>query len=501
MKIKELRCPVVSFLVALCVVANAHAGPVEEYFTTQFGLTLDSVYWGDPHSHSYYSGDTVLNAMHPDNPEHATPADIFQEARELGFDFSVVTDHAEAAVPSRIPDDAPNVWESQRRMTLAANDEIDDGDGVFFAYMGYEHTNPYPCTDQTPDDDEVQCPSECANGQQSCEAYGHKSVTFSAINEAPNVRVSFLDPAVWTTPERQCSGFRADLYCGFDTYSVYGPDDRALWSWLRYHGYGYAGPQGLSVLTTIHTPGNQGQHTDWDVIDRDFVRQVEIFSVWGNSEGPAPENCINQNDLDVAVPLVQQANDPAQLVRPQIYQRWVIDGRSDYALGFVGGSDDHTGRPGGHGNGDGGVTGIVAPVLTRDGLFDAMARRHTQAATYYRSTGPLPVLFALQSAAQHLMAGDMGVAPRGGVVSLRIWAHPDVEEVQVVVDGCTTRTYPGAVHELRLFLDPQRRHMVYVRARRATTEADAVDEDHAPVTDWNQTWTSPVYLRPRSARD
>ncbi|WP_157601322.1 hypothetical protein [Stigmatella aurantiaca] len=44
-------------------------------------------------------------------------------------------------------------------------------------------------------------------------------------------------------------------------------------------------------------------------------------------------------------------------------------------------------------------------------------------------------------------------------------------------------------------MEPSKRHFIYVRARRATTGADSVGGEAAQ-TQWHQTWSSPVYLRP-----
>lgn len=495
------------------VAANVWASPadpllgpsVERYFQAQFGLSLDNVYWGDLHAHSYYSGDTLAHQAHPDNPDLVTPETVFQEARAKGFTFAAVTDHAEAPLPDRIPDDAPNVWESLRRMTIAAEDGVDDEDGIFVPMMGYEFTNPYPCVDLEPGDGVRECPGDCRDGDMTCASHGHKNVIFEGVQTAPVVRVSFLDPASWTTPEAQCPvpadaapGSGAN-YCGYDQYTVWGYTNDGLWQWLRRNGYGSAaGRERASALTIIHSPGNE-QATDWSTTDRDFVRAVEIFSQWGNSEGPPPSNCSNQSDVDVSLGGAESQNQDSLLVRPQLYERWIVEGDAAYQLGFVGGSDDHTGRPGGWGDGIGGVSGVIVPSPNRYSIFDAITRRRTLAATYYKSTGPLPVLFAVQAGPDHLLGGDIGVSSTTGTLGIRVWADPRIEEIQVVLDGCTIGTYPGSQQSILVtHVNPTKRHMVYVRARRATTEADNVDEDHPAATDWNQTWTSPVYLKARN---
>jgi hypothetical protein len=485
-------------IASLCSI-SAHAqdgGTVQDYFQQHWGISLDNVYWGDVHSHSYYSGDTVLQASQPENAQISTPETLYATMKERGFKFGAVTDHAEAARMEQITDGSRNVWQSQLKMAKAASNENAEDPGFFVPFPGFEYTNPFPCWDLTGvgDDGVRQCPGDCGRGDETCEAHGHKNVVFRSVDGAPPMRASFLDPDSWTTPPRECVTSTGN-YCGFKTYTVYARDNRSLWGWLRALHYDGDGQRPISALTIIHTPGN-AQHTDWSVIDSSFVRHVEIFSKWGNSEGPPPQLCQNQNDIDVSLP-GEAENDASLLVRSQIDGHWLKLGDERYALGFTAGSDDHGGHPGGIGNGIGGVVGVVTTNLSRNGLFDAMVARHTMANTYYASTGPLSVLMAIETGEQNLLAGDIGDIAVNGKSTLRVWASDPVEQIQVVVDGCTVLTLDGSVQQVQLpELSPTRRHYVYVRARRQTTAGDANGDANPPATAWNQTWSSPVYLRP-----
>ncbi|EAU67045.1 hypothetical protein [Stigmatella aurantiaca] len=133
-------------------------------------------------------------------------------------------------------------------------------------------------------------------------------------------------------------------------------------------------------------------------------------------------------------------NDESRLIRPQLACHWLQRGDAAYALSFVGGSDSHAGKPGGTGNGDGGVTGILTTQVTREGFFDAVWNRRTLAATYYGSTGPMPVLFGVGTGGKPLLGGDLGTLGGDGRVTVRVLASSQVEQVQLVVDGCTTAT-------------------------------------------------------------
>jgi hypothetical protein len=474
------------------------------YFQSVFGLTLDSVSWGDMHTHTYYSGDAVLNSLVPGNPNVATPATAHQLARARGFRFSATSDHAEAPVPSQITDGSSNVWESTRKADLADDDETTaDGTPIFATFMGYEYTNPYPCEDPTPGDGVDECPAEASDGgecsyqgaDESCADYGHKNVIFRSLTGAPTTRVSFLDPASWNQTGPSCNGPSTEHneYCGFSSYSALGTSNLGLWSWLSANGFAPTSA-GAQVVTIVHTPANL-HHNDWSDTDTgtSYVHNVEIFSKWGSSEGAPPSNCADQDDEAVSLPTESaNADDPENLIRPVLATHWIGAGDLDYVLSFVGGSDDHTGKPGGDGTGGAGVMGLVTSNLTRDGFFDALYARHTLGATFYDGA-PEPVLFAMHAGTQDLLGGDLGMATADGTATLYILAASTVQEIQVVVDGCTVATLQGAVQTYRLTgLSPSSRHYVYVRARTSTALPDG--GTGTAETAWNQAWSSPVYL-------
>ena len=498
--IKKLICLV---LTLVCCMANlATASPsiaqVQErqtspeeiagWFEQYLHLGLADIAWGDLHNHTYFSQDAYLRALRPGAPQEVNPGTAYAAAIAKGLDFHAATDHAEAPVSSQITNGAPNVWESTKR--YAATYDAVDGNGrsAFTAFVGYEFTNPFPCVDRNPDDGIDECTGErySLGGNESYEAYGHKNVVFRSISATPNSRISFLDPALWTVPLTDCAGDTLNNYCGFDGYTIFADSGKALWQRLREQGMGPKGPgQPGDVVTIIHSPGNI-HHNDWNATDPDFVRNIEIFSQWGNSEGP--QSCPGASDLDVAL-IPQALNDPSDLIRPQLKKRWLQEGDADYTYSFVGGSDDHAGNPGGDGNGNGGITGLITRDRTRDGLFDALWNKHTLAATYY-TQGPMGVLMSVETGSQRLIGGDVGTVGGNGEAIVRVLADPKAKEVQLVVDGCTLGTYQGTAHVLKLsHLDPAQRHYIYVRARTPIAGTARLRQK-----DFNQTWSSPVYL-------
>src|SRR5262249_8518337 len=110
-----------------------------------------------------------------------------------------------------------------------------------------------------------------------------------------------------------------------------------------------------------HVPG-----TRYDALETDVERVIEIWSMHGSSEG----RDINDRPL--------KAVSPKGGVVPALHTHGL-------RLGFAGGSDTHSGRPGGavrdvHPH-YGGLTGVWASSLTRRAIFEAIRARRTYALT------------------------------------------------------------------------------------------------------------------------
>ncbi|MHC4872733.1 MAG: DUF3604 domain-containing protein [Planctomycetota bacterium] len=114
--------------------------------------------------------------------------------------------------------------------------------------------------------------------------------------------------------------------------------------------------------------GSWCSSTDFDAVETDVERLVEIWSMHGSSEG------YDKNDR----PLVKYTEDR------QAYAAL----KRGVRLGFTGGSDTHSGRPGGSAKEPrpywGGCTGIWAENLTRQDIFKALYARRTYALTKER---------------------------------------------------------------------------------------------------------------------
>ncbi len=129
---------------------------------------------------------------------------------------------------------------------------------------------------------------------------------------------------------------------------------------------------GEEAVVIPHHPAKIMFPLNWDYHDPELERCVEICSKWGSSEH-------YRNPLQLAdEPGTPYGTFPGLFVQDALAR--------GYRLGFVGGSDGHVLKPGSRG-----LTGIWAPELSREALFDALRKRRTFATTGAR----IQILFSL----------------------------------------------------------------------------------------------------------
>ena len=151
----------------------------------------------------------------------------------------------------------------------------------------------------------------------------------------------------------------------------------------------------------LHVPG-----TEWETIETDVDRFIEIWSMHGSSEGCDPHD------------------------RPLI-PPWRRDGamaglRRGLRMGIVAGSDTHTGRPGGSAHEVrpywGGLCAIWAKKLTRRSLFEAFIARRTYALTGAR----IALRFFVNG---HPMGSEISSSEECKILA-EVWAPSKIAKVQ-----------------------------------------------------------------------
>lgn len=449
------------------------ASEIESYFSQQFNLNLANVYWGEFHGHSSYSSDAE-NVSNTSNVNK--PGEAYAYARDVqDLDFVALSDHADMVDRSEMPlkERLLNIsmWESLYKIGLKYNNEDPTRGKVFIIFPGYEYTNTYGVKPV----------------MGSFAGYGHKNVIFRNL--------------VYDGRDDRCGAGPMNVGTPIFALPCYAPTAGDLYDILDRYRPVQSGMEG-EMVAIIHTPANTGNassleksggmddhRVDWDVLDGDFNRNLEIYSKWGNSEGPPPEDLAGQcpdEDLYNYSPVVPGVPDPIT-IRNVLYTRWVLDGDSRFVQSFLGGTDGHSGRPAaydysGDMNYEGAVTGLIAPALNRGDLWSALWNRHTLACTTSRNGKRIPLLFAVETGDRHLLMGDMG--PHDGSARVRVITDPDVYRIDVIVDGCVDQVLPANTADIELDL-PQGRHFIYVRAYWSDNGVEGQD---------GRVWSSPVYL-------
>ncbi len=156
----------------------------------------------------------------------------------------------------------------------------------------------------------------------------------------------------------------------------------------------------------LHVPG-----TDWDSMQTDIDRLVEIWSMHGSSEGYDPED--------------------RPLIPPRRPEGALAGIRRGLRFGLVAGSDTHSGRPGGSAQEVrpywGGLCAVWAKDLTRRSIFDALKARRT-----YALTGARIVLrFTLNG---QPMGSELPLTPSRHLKA-EVWAPLRISRIQFLCNG------------------------------------------------------------------
>lgn len=159
---------------------------------------------------------------------------------------------------------------------------------------------------------------------------------------------------------------------------------------------------------TAYPPGSWCPATDFDAVDTDIERVVEIWSMHGSSEGytPGDRPLRDMDDRFTAMAAL----------------------RKGLRLGFVAGSDTHSGRPGGSAKEPlgywGGLAAVWAKDLTRRSIYEAIRMRRTYALTRARIVLKMTVNDAWMGA--ELPASDTAH------IRIEVWAEGPIAKVEIV---------------------------------------------------------------------
>lgn len=216
---------------------------------------------------------------------------------------------------------------------------------------------------------------------------------------------------------------------------------------------------GRKTLTIPHHSGGGPVATDWGYYDSRYVRLVEIVSVHGVSE---------------------TIDNPAAIYNPKP-GHFVIDALArGYKMGFMGSGDSHNGHPGVRDirSMTGGITGIWATDLTREGLWEALTARRTFATTGARICLEFGVNDAFMGEELHLKKSG-----ESRKVRVRVIGTAPIELIEIIKNGtllASRRHYSETVEfEYNDHGSAQNGDYYYVRVTQSDKE---------------MAWSSPVWL-------
>ena len=168
-----------------------------------------------------------------------------------------------------------------------------------------------------------------------------------------------------------------------------------------------------------YPPDSWCASTDFDKVENDVERLVELWSMHGSSEGYDPNDRPFQNC------------DPTRQVMAAL--------KRGVRLGFTGGSDTHSGRPGGSAREPreywGGLTGVWAMELTRRSLFEAIKARRTYALTDKRIT--------LKFKLNNFWMGSEIPFDENVEIEVEAWAPEKIAKVEIMKNGDLFKSING----------------------------------------------------------
>jgi len=208
--------------------------------------------------------------------------------------------------------------------------------------------------------------------------------------------------------------------------------------------------------------------TNWHKHDPDLERVVEVYAHWG---------CGLSDDTDL--PIV-----PGTPRRPESYVHYALDRGAK--LGFIASADHSHGHPGDDfwwklSSYNGGLAAVLAPELTRSGIWNGLWSRRCYGTTRAR----ILLEFSVNG---HSMGEEFALAEGPRELAANVYGTSAIQAVEVVKNGRVLTRTPGD--------------------RRLDVELAFRDDDaergadyyylHVRQEDGEQAWSSPVWVTHRS---
>lgn len=199
------------------------------------------------------------------------------------------------------------------------------------------------------------------------------------------------------------------------------------------------------ALVISHHPsypeGSWCSSTDFEAVETDVERLVEIWSMHGSSEG------YDLSDRPLG------KFDPNRFVMAAL--------KRGVRLGFAGGSDTHSARPGGSCKEPmaywGGLTAVWAEKLTRRDLFKALYERRTYALTRAR--------IVLQFRVNGLPMGAEAEQAERADIKIDAWAPGVIKKVEVLKNASLLKTFEQSGDECHVQMEDKTKGAAFYHCR------------------------------------
>ena len=413
------------------------------------------VYWGDIHSHSSYSDDSMLWFGNAGNP----PEDALDYARTNSrLDFMAMTDHAEMLTTNRPVFPHVNEWQKLQDACNSKNDPTN-----FVAFIGFEYT---------------------FSGSEP--GYGHKCVIFEGTNVPANPL-----------------GAPVDFHAANSAIACTNPIQ--LWQHLAPYKCVTIPHHPAKGLSSHDTNSMINMSTDWrrDNVNAKIQPAVEVYSVHGSSE--------SAGDTEKVYEFRAEKSVEAALLK------WTeADHDPGYQLGIVASTDNHLSRPGSvdelpenvserEGPYTGGLIAALATNRTRGAIFAAITNRRV----YATSGARIRLHFSADYGYSTIpMGGTAHVIEPATSIVLHVLAQgatAGITNIQIVRNGAIVcdRIYSGMTTADTVALEYTDTNVLawtYYRAkiRQSPTPRVLADGDtNTPVTmttACERAWSSPLWI-------
>ena len=190
-----------------------------------------------------------------------------------------------------------------------------------------------------------------------------------------------------------------------------------------------------------YPPGSWCSSTDFEAVETDVERLIELWSMHGSSEGYDPQDR----------PLIE--SDPTRNVMVAL--------RKGLRLGFVAGSDSHSARPGGSAREPcpywGGLAAVWAERLTRRSIFSSLHTRRT-----YALTGARIILKMTVNGA--LMGSEIPYSEDTDI-RIDVWAPGKIRKVELIKNTYPLKEYGPFGEECHLQIEDKTQGPAFYHCR------------------------------------